>query len=96
MKQARTQSNLATGQWRMFVVRCRTVVRWKTAAVADCSAPRVPLIWSVLLSALMAPAAYGQTPIEALHVPELEAGFQLLYELKPTEAHAQFVDWQKA
>ncbi|MGZ7053171.1 MAG: hypothetical protein ACXVJ0_14015, partial [Candidatus Angelobacter sp.] len=100
MKQARTQSNLATGQWRMFVVRCRTVVRWRTAAAADRSALRVPLIcsalWSVLLSALMAPPAYGQTPIEALHVPELETGFHLLYELKPAEAHAQFVDWQKA
>jgi hypothetical protein len=32
----------------------------------------------------------------ALHVPELEAGFHLLYELKPEEAHKQFEAWQKS
>ncbi len=31
-----------------------------------------------------------QNPIEALHVPELDAGFHLLYDLKPEEAHKQF------
>ncbi|HLW52190.1 MAG TPA: hypothetical protein VKW06_05060 [Candidatus Angelobacter sp.] len=36
-----------------------------------------------------------QTPIEVLHVPELEAGFHFLYQLKPAEAHAQFQTWQK-
>jgi tetratricopeptide (TPR) repeat protein len=58
----------------------------------------------VLCSALMAGvldvraalAASGQSPIEALHVPELEAGFHLLYELKPEEAHKQFEAWQKS
>jgi hypothetical protein len=30
-----------------------------------------------------------------LRVPELEIGFHLLYELKPTEARAQFEAWQK-
>jgi len=40
--------------------------------------------------------ASGQTPIEALHVPELEAGFHLLYELKPEEAHRQFAVWQQS
>ncbi|HET6936843.1 MAG TPA: hypothetical protein VFI72_18510 [Candidatus Angelobacter sp.] len=34
--------------------------------------------------------------IEALHVPELEAGFHLLYELKPAEARAQFESWGKS
>jgi hypothetical protein len=34
--------------------------------------------------------------IEALHVPELEAGFHLLYELKPEEARAQFESWGKS
>jgi hypothetical protein len=34
--------------------------------------------------------------IEALHVPELEAGFHLLYELKPVEARAQFAAWSQA
>lgn len=53
-------------------------------------------LWSTLLTALMAPAASAQTPIEVLHVPELEAGFHLLYELKPAEARAQFEIWQKA
>jgi hypothetical protein len=41
-------------------------------------------------------AASGQVPIEALHVPELEAGFHLLYGLKPEEAHKQFQAWQKS
>jgi len=43
-----------------------------------------------------APTASGQTPIEALHVPELDAGFHLLYELKPEEALTQFEAWQKS
>ena len=38
----------------------------------------------------------GQVPIEALHVPELDAGFHLLYELKPEEARNQFEAWQKS
>jgi len=32
----------------------------------------------------------------ALHVPELDAGFHLLYELKPEEARKQFDAWQKS
>jgi hypothetical protein len=35
-----------------------------------------------------------QVQLEALRVPELEAGFHLLYELKPAEAHAQFAAWE--
>ena len=62
------------------------------------------LICLLLCSALMAgvldvraaPAASGQIPIEALHVPELDAGFHLLYELKPEEARNQFEAWQKS
>ena len=38
----------------------------------------------------------GQVPIEPLHVPELDAGFHLLYELKPEEARNQFEAWQKS
>ncbi len=41
-------------------------------------------------------AAPRQAPIEALHVPELDAGFHLLYELKPEEARNQFESWQKS
>ena len=41
-------------------------------------------------------AAFGQGPIEALRVSELEAGFHLLYELKLAEAHKQFEAWQKS
>lgn len=52
-----------------------------------------PLIALLLCSALI---ATGQTPPEAFHVPELDEGFRLLYQLKPTEAHAQFQAWQKA
>jgi hypothetical protein len=58
----------------------------------------------LLCSALMAGvldvraalAASGQTPTEVLHVPELDAGFHLLYELKPEEARKWFDACQKA
>jgi hypothetical protein len=33
---------------------------------------------------------------DILHVPELDAGFRLLYELKPAEARTQFKTWQKS
>jgi hypothetical protein len=39
-------------------------------------------------------AASVQVPIEALHVPELDAGFHLLYELKPEEARRRFESLQ--
>lgn len=63
----------------------------------------VLLISAVLCGTLMAagldapesPAAAAQAPIKVLHVPELEAGFRLLYELKVEEAHTQFATWQK-
>ena len=59
---------------------------------------KISLICLLLCTALMAggldvrtvPAASKQTPIEALHVPELDTGFHLLYELKPEEARSQF------
>jgi hypothetical protein len=67
------------------------------------SLPR-SLVCSLLYSALMAGlldvgaalAASWQTPIEALHVPELDTGFHLLYELKFEEARKQFNAWQRA
>jgi hypothetical protein len=37
-----------------------------------------------------------QAPSEPLNVPELEAGFHSLYELKLAEAHTQFEAWQKS
>ena len=60
------------------------------------------LIWLLIhgavagmaLGAPAPPAWSGQAQIEALHVPELDAGFHLLYELKPEEARAQFAAWQ--
>lgn len=62
------------------------------------------LACSLLCSAMMAEAvdarttraAPGQTPTEALHVPELDAGFHLLYELKPEEARSRFDAWKKS
>jgi len=41
-----------------------------------------------------APPESGQVAIEALHVPELEAGFHLLYEWKPEKARSHFEAWQ--
>ena len=37
---------------------------------------------------------FEQAPTEVLHVPELDAGFRLLYEFKSSEARAQFEAWQ--
>jgi hypothetical protein len=51
---------------------------------------------AVALDVRAAPAASGETPIEALHVPELDAGFRFLYELKLEEAHKQFEALQKS
>ncbi len=64
----------------------------------------LPIICLLLCGTLLAavpdvratPAALRQTPIAALHVPELEAGFNSLYELKPEEAHKQFEAWEKS
>jgi len=63
-----------------------------------------PIICALVCATLMAggldarpaPGASRQAPIEVLHVPELDAGFHLLYELKPEEAHKQFEAWQKS
>jgi len=58
------------------------------------------LLGSVLLTGVLdlraMRAASEQIPTEALHVPELDAGFHLLYELRPAEAHKQFEAWQKS
>ena len=56
----------------------------------------VSMIGLLLCSTLMAglldvravPTASGQIAIDPLHVPELDTGFHLLYELKPEEARA--------
>lgn len=55
------------------------------------------LICSLLCSALawVAVAGSRQTQTDILRVPELEAGFRLLYELKPAEARTQFAIRQK-
>jgi hypothetical protein len=41
-------------------------------------------------------AASRQTPADALHVPELEAGFHLLYQLKFGEARDHFEVWRQS
>ena len=46
------------------------------------------------LSVRAAPA--GSWQAEFLNASELDAGFHLLYELKPEEARAQFAVWQAA
>jgi hypothetical protein len=62
-----------------------------------------PVIVSLLCTALVAGcfdlvalAASTRSPIEALRVPELEAGFHFLYEMKLEEAHRQLRDRQKS
>jgi hypothetical protein len=49
-----------------------------------------------VLGGRTAPAHPGQTQTVALHVPELDAGFNFLYELKPEQAHQQFEAWEKS
>src|ERR1700687_1961642 len=51
---------------------------------------------ALVLNVRAARAASGQAPTEVLHVPELDAGFHLLYELKFEEARTQFETWQKS
>jgi hypothetical protein len=47
--------------------------------------------------AVPATSAYrGRAQFEVLHIPELDAGFRLLYEMKTAEARAQFETWQKS
>jgi hypothetical protein len=48
------------------------------------------------LAAPATPADQAQVQIEVLHVPELDVGFHLLYQLKPAEARTQFHAWQKS
>lgn len=57
------------------------------------------LLCGTLLAGVLdvrAAAGPGQVPIEALHVPKLDAGSNFLYELKPEEAHKQFEAWEKS
>jgi hypothetical protein len=61
---------------------------------------RVCWFCAVLVAAVLAvpaiPTDGRQVQIAVLHVPELDAGFHLLYEFKPAEARAQFEAWQKS
>jgi hypothetical protein len=66
------------------------LTRWGIGLVL-CSAPA-----ALVLAVRAARAISEQTPTEVLHVPELDAGFRLLYELKFSEARAQFEAWQKS
>jgi tetratricopeptide (TPR) repeat protein len=51
---------------------------------------------AAVLDVRAAGAASGQAQSDILHVPELDAGFRFLYELKFEEARAQFETWQRA
>lgn len=50
----------------------------------------------VALGAPTAPSSLRQDQAGISHAPEIDAGFRLLYELKPAEARAQFTAWQKS
>ena len=51
---------------------------------------------ALVLDVRAALAASVQTPTEPLPVPELDAGFHLLYELRFKEARNQFETWQRS
>jgi hypothetical protein len=84
----------------LAIFGCQAGTAEETRAGMNMKTPHTSLIWPAFwplrLSALMPPMASAQTQIEVLHVPELETGFHLLYELKPAEARAQFAIWQRA
>ena len=68
------------------ILRIRSVICWFL-----CGALVVPAL------AVPPTQADGRlSQIEVLYVPELDAGFHLLYESKPAEARAQFEAWQKS
>src|SRR5271165_757042 len=64
----------------------RPVIFWLLCGVLVTPALGVPAF----------PAGGSQAQFAVLQVPELDAGFHLLYELKPEEARAQFETWQKS
>jgi len=66
------------------ILKIRSVICWLLCGALAAPALAVPA----------APADGRQAQIEVL--PELDAGFHLLYELKLVEARAQFAAWQKA
>ncbi len=75
------------------------LIRFNQDGRGACSSLRL-LLCSVLVIGILdgraALAASRQIPVDVLHVPELEAGFHLLYELKPEEARNQFEAWQES
>ncbi len=68
------------------ILKTRSIISWLLCGALIVPAHGVTATW----------ADGRQAQIEVLHVPELDAGFHLLYELKPAEARAQFEAWQKS
>ncbi|MGB0000280.1 MAG: hypothetical protein WBQ04_09195 [Candidatus Acidiferrales bacterium] len=72
----------------------------RTRCYSLCRSVVCSLLCTTLMAGILdgraALAAFGQTPTVALHVPELDAGFHLLYELKFEEARTHFEAWQKS
>lgn len=60
------------------------------------SRSRADLLSAVLIAALTLPAPAFDAIDRAGRTPEIDAGFRLLYEVKFTEARAQFASWEKA
>ena len=54
------------------------------------------LVPRVALGAPTVPAGSWQAEAGVFHAEEIDAGFHLLYELKPVEAREQFAAWEKA
>src|ERR1700730_10444132 len=81
-------------------LRWRGLIDWNHAGRRAYLSTIGLLLCSTLMAEVLdvraVPTASGQIAIEALHVPELDAGFHLLYELKPEQARNQFEAWQKS
>ena len=50
--------------------------------------------WCFHLAVVTLGASVGWGQVQIFETPELDAGFRLLYELKPEEARAKFAAWQ--
>jgi len=75
------------------------MIRILKALKEDYGHLRLLLCIALMLNIIGDQAAFAfsrQTPVVALQVPELDAGFHLLYELKFVEARSRFDAWRKS
>ena len=92
--------NLEESSMQELQMRSRTARQKRTSnrKGISMSCPVIDLLLCTAIAGmgLGAAMARGKDQAYVSQAPELEAGFHLLYELKPAEAHAQFEAWEKS